>query len=153
MIFKIIAIGTKLQLSELIKGGANVNVQDEDKRTPLIHAVIENKIEMVKLLVENAADINIQDSLGYTALHYASQSYFVEVCRVLLENKANVDVKDNYGNTPLFRAVFNSGGKGEIIGLLRSYNADINLKNHSGVSPLDLANTIANYNVKQYMLE
>lgn len=69
-----------------------------------------------------------------------------------MEYKAEVDLKDNYGNTPLSRAVFNSQGRGGIVKLLIKYNADINLKNKSGISPLDLANSIANYNVKQYMI-
>jgi len=60
-------------------------------------------------------------------------------------------LQDNYVNTPLFRAVFSSNGRGDIIKLLLLYNADMNLKNKSGISPLQLAKTIGNYDITQYM--
>lgn len=150
-VFKVILVGTVEQLSKLICSGANINIQDKDKRTPLIQAVIDNKIEMARLLIQNGADINIQDLLGYTALHYAAQNFSVEICKLLIESNAIIDVQDNYGNTPLFRAVFSSNGRGDIIRLLLLYNADMNLKNKSGISPLQLAKTIGNYDITQYM--
>ena len=150
-IFKVISVGSVEQLNKLICLGADINIQDKDKRTPLIHAVIDNQIEMVRLLIYNGAKINIQDSLGYTALHYAAQNYLVDICKILSENNAIVDIQDNYGNTPLFRAVFNSNERGDIIKLLLMYNADMNLKNKSGVSPLQLSKTIGNFNITQYM--
>lgn len=101
---------------------------------------------MVIILIRNGADVNIQDSLGYTALHYETQNYLVEACKLLLENKADVDIQDIQGNTSLFRAVFNSMGRGEVI-----VGADINVKNKHGVSPLQLANTIGNFDITQFM--
>lgn len=150
-IFKVIFSGTNQQLIELIKAGTDINIQDKDKRTPLIQATIDNKIDKMIILINNGADVNIQDSLGYAALNYAAQNYLIDACKLLLENKAAVDIQDVHGNTPLFRAVFNSKGRGEIINLLRSFGADINLKNKHGVSPLQLANTIGNFDVTQFM--
>jgi ankyrin repeat protein len=150
-IFDVVAFGTNLQLVEIIEAGVNVNCQDRSKRTPLIYATIDCKLDMMEILISNGADVNIQDSLGWCALHFAAQNNSSDACRLLLENSAIVDFQEMHGNTPLFKAVFNSRGNGEAIELLRTYGADINLENNYGVSPLKLANTIANYDVARFM--
>lgn len=126
------------------------NERDSDGRTPLIHAVIDNKLDIAKLLLESGANANIQDLLGNTALHYAAQSYHVDMAILLLRYKATVDLTDNYGNTPLWRAVFYSRGRGDMIAVLLKAGADRNHQNKNGKSPLELAKNIANYNVAQY---
>lgn len=70
--------------------------------------------------------------------------------RALLEAGARVDSVDNYGNTPLWRAVFGSCGRGDMIQLLLAAGANPHAKNLSGVSPFDLASSIGNYDVKQF---
>jgi ankyrin repeat protein len=72
------------------------------------------------------------------------------MARLLLDSGASVDPRDANGNTPLFRAVFNSRGRGELIGLLRQRGADANSTNKFGVSPVGLARTIANYDVARF---
>lgn len=129
-----------------------INIQDKDGRTPLIHAVVDDKLNIIKLLVEKGADINIQDSVGYTALHYASQNFSLETLKILLDNGAKIDIQDVHGNTPLFRAVFNSKGRGEVINLLLEYGANKYIENKYGVSPLKLSETIGNYDVKQFLV-
>jgi uncharacterized protein len=71
----------------------------------------------------------------------------------LLDAGALVDPRDSYGNTPLFRAVFNSSGNGDVIKLLRGAGADPYAKNASGISPLKLARTISNYDVRQFFCD
>ena len=139
------------RLQKLIEAGCDVNARDRMKRTPLMNVTIDKKLEMAKLLTKAGADLNLQDSGGWTALHYAAQNNSLEFCMLLLDNKAIVDVKDEHGNTPLSNAVFNSQGTGEVIRLLLSRGADKNLKNNYDVSPLDLANSIANYDVAQFL--
>jgi ankyrin repeat protein len=91
-----------------------------------------------------------QDSGGYTALHFAAQNFHVETVKALLKAGAAVDVPDNFGNSALGRATFNSRGRGDIIHLLLGSGADPNRPNKSGISPLKLAQTIGNYDVKQF---
>jgi ankyrin repeat protein len=110
-----------------------------------------NNLKVAEILLKHGADVNAQDNQGWTALHFAAQNYSEEAIKMLLANNCEVDVKDMHGNTPLFRAVFNSKGRGEVIQLLICHGADKNLKNNHGMSPSDLASTIANYNITQYM--
>jgi ankyrin repeat protein len=56
--------------------------------------------------------------LGNSALHYAAQEYHCEMARLLLDSGASVDIQDKHGNTSLWRAVFNSRGRGDVISIL-----------------------------------
>ena len=138
-------------LSQMLNSGCDVNIQDEDGRTPLMEAVIDNNVEIVKLLIHHGADVNQQDFLGETsALHFAAQNNSSELVGILLENQVEVDLEDLNGNTPLSDAVFNSRGEGNVIKLLLLHGGDKNKKNKHGVSPLNLADSIANYNIIKY---
>jgi uncharacterized protein len=102
------------------------------------------------LLLEFGAQVDVQDESGNSALYYAAQGYFPELATMLISRGAAVDIQDQYGNTPLWRAVFNSAGRGELISILLKAGADRNHRNQRGKSPLELANTIANFNVTQF---
>jgi ankyrin repeat protein len=59
-------------------------------------------------------------------------------------------MQDMHGNTALWRAVYESRGRGEMIRILCAHGADKNLRNKNAVSPEELARTIANYDVMQF---
>ncbi|CAM3876612.1 ankyrin repeat domain-containing protein [Mesobacillus thioparans] len=129
----------------------DINSTDEvEGRTALMYAVIHKENEVVKLLLKKGANVNLRDGNGYTALHFASQNYSLDIAKILLDHKGEVDLKDLNGNTPLSNAVFYSNGKGEMIHLLLRYGADKLLQNNYGVSPIELARTIANYDLEKY---
>lgn len=138
-------------LKEGLARGSDPNRPDEDGRTPLIHAAIDNRIEAARILLESGANVNAQDHTGYSALHYSAQEYHPEIAALLLDNRAFVDIQDNYGNTPLWRAVFNSRGRGELAIILIRAGANKNHRNKNRKSPLDLAKNIANYDVAQFL--
>jgi ankyrin repeat protein len=135
--------GLKASLAQ----GSDTNQVDSDGRTPLIQAAIDNRLEVAKLLLESGANVNAQDALGNSALHYAAQEYHCEMAMLLLGNGASVDMQDKHGNTPLWRAVFNSRGRGEVIAILLKAGADKSHRNRTGKTPLELTKTIANYNI------
>lgn len=113
----------------------------------LYETVLSNDIEEVKKMILNC-DINeAEETTGFTALHYCAQNQYTDIAKLLLEHGADVDPKDNYGNTPLFKAVFFSEGKTDMIELLLKAGADPNIKNNAGVSPKELADNIANFDV------
>jgi uncharacterized protein len=119
-------------------------------RTELHYAAVEKNVPLVHQLLAAGAEPDQADDNGWTALHFACQSGSESVVRTLLNADASVDPVDSYGNTPLWKAVFNSRGNGELIALLRAAGADPRRKNASGISPLSLARTIANYDIRQF---
>ena len=126
------------------------NAKDKDNRTLLCHAVIAQNYSLAEWLLEQGYDPDFADKLGWTPLHYAAQNYQVDFGRLLILHRADLEVKDNLGNTPLWRAAFSSQGKGDFIKLLLDNGANPENANSSGISPLSLAQSIANYNVKQF---
>ncbi|HUD25458.1 MAG TPA: ankyrin repeat domain-containing protein [Burkholderiaceae bacterium] len=135
----------------LLESGVDPNSRDRDARTPLMYAVVDGKLNVFGLLATYpGVDLNAQDKSGNSALHFAAQDYRVAEAETLLKLQARVDARDSYGNTPLWRAVFNSQGRGEIIRLLLAHGADPNSKNDKGKSPIDAARVIANFDVAQH---
>jgi ankyrin repeat protein len=123
---------------------------DRDGRTELHHAIIDGQLEQVRSLLDGGADANAHDKTGWTSLHFAAQRFALEIATLLIQHGADVEAQDAYGGTPLFRAVFESRGRGEMIDLLRRAGADSKRQNSRGVSPLSLARTIGNYDVAQF---
>ncbi|HEY4913726.1 MAG TPA: ankyrin repeat domain-containing protein [Candidatus Dormibacteraeota bacterium] len=70
------------------------------------------------------ADPNLGDRQGFTPLHLAAQQWSVDVAKRLLDHGAEVDAENVFGSTPLFVAVFNSKGRGDLISLPRERGAD-----------------------------
>ena len=103
------------ELHSLAESGELIGERDSYGRTGLMEAVITGKNDIVKLFLDRGADTNAQDHNGYSALHFVAQDFQLEAARLLLNANAKVDIQDEYGNSPLWRAVFNSQGRGEVI--------------------------------------
>jgi len=131
-------------------GADEINLVDRDGRSAIFQAVLAKSADIASVLVKKGADLNLRDNKGWSPLHCTAQNYLPQIAELLIENGADIECKDDNGNTPLWRAAFSSQGKGEMIKLLLSKGGDRNNENDSGISPLKLANTIANYDVKQF---
>jgi len=81
------------------------------------------------------------------ALILATKLHRKDSVDILLRHSIPIDYQDAYGNTALYYAIV--GNDIHIVKLLRSHNADMNIKNIVGVSPLDYAKSLG----YQYMLD
>lgn len=145
-------LAQNLETVKLLLGkDENIEIRDKNGRTPFLNAVMNNNFRIVELLIDHGANINVQDNLDFSALHYACQSQNIEMTIFLIEKGSAIDIVDAHGNTPLGRAVYTSQGHGEVIKLLLDAGANKERKNFYGVSPLDLANSIGNYDVKRFL--
>jgi len=124
---------------------------DEYGRTGLHYAARDGNVARVEALLSTGADPRAADDNGWMPLHFAVQAFAPAACEALLQAGSPVNAQDVHGNTPLWRAVFDSRGRGEVIAVLRRHGADAGIANTSGVSPADLAARIANYDVKQLL--
>lgn len=129
---------------------STINLPDNGGRSVLSVVVNYGDVVLLQWLLAKSPALDQQDRNGWTALHFAAQAYAVEMAALLLAAGASVDVSDAYGNTALWRAAFESRGRGEMLQLLLAHRANPDQPNHSGVSPRQLAKTIANFDVKQF---
>jgi uncharacterized protein len=139
------------QVRQALVAGAQVDSLDREGRTSLFYAVQDGSDDIVDELIKSGANVNASDKSNKTPLHFAVSSYQVGIAKTLLRCGAIVDAQDAYGNTPLLDAVFESKGRGQIIGLLLSSGANRTLKNKHGVSPEGLAKSIGNYDLMPFL--
>ena len=117
------------------------------------YAALNDDVAQVVELLAGGADPDAADVQGFTALHFACQQGGVESARALLDGGATVDSVDAFGNTPLWTAVFNSRGRGDLIELLWTHGADPLHVNNAGRTPVSLARLIANFDVAQFFAD
>lgn len=95
-------IGVVKILLEIV---TDVNIQDNDGGTALMHVSIMGHKEVVELLINKGANVNLQDNDGETALIHAVKYGHKEIVELLLKNGANVNILNKFGKTALMYAV------------------------------------------------
>ena len=97
----------------LVKGGANLEKENDDGQTPLYSAVHHGNIEIVKFLIDSGANINTAEAgSDYSPLHLALfcpgdeldvnayKNYF-NIATLLINSGANLNAKTSNHRTPL----------------------------------------------------
>lgn len=101
-VFQAVEQGSFFDVQKCILAKADVNRKDKASGfSPLILAVCENKVDVVKLLLDSGAKVESSDRQGRTALHYASDYGLVECVHALVNAGAGLNVKDEEGYTAL----------------------------------------------------
>jgi ankyrin repeat protein len=84
----------------LLRNGAELEMEDDYKRTPL-HRAVKAKNHVMRLLVNKGANIHAVDMYGQTALHIAAEAGLRDDVHFLLGHGAEAESKDHKGRTPL----------------------------------------------------
>uniref|UniRef100_A0AAR2JD25 KAP NTPase domain-containing protein n=1 Tax=Pygocentrus nattereri TaxID=42514 RepID=A0AAR2JD25_PYGNA len=138
-------------VQELIRRGANVNLDDVDCWTALISAAKEGHVEVVKELLDNNANVEHRDMGGWTALMWAAYKGRVEVARLLLEKGANPNITGQYSVYPIIWAA--GRGHSEIVRLLLQHGAKVNCSDKYGTTALIWAARKGHYECVMHLLE
>uniref|UniRef100_A0A3Q0SDQ1 Kinase D-interacting substrate 220b n=1 Tax=Amphilophus citrinellus TaxID=61819 RepID=A0A3Q0SDQ1_AMPCI len=138
-------------VQELIRRGANVNLDDVDCWSALISAAKEGHVEVVKELLENSAYIEHRDMGGWTALTWASYKGRVEVTKLLLEHGANPNTTGQYSVYPIIWAA--GRGHADIVKLLLQNGAKVNCSDKYGTTPLIWAARKGHFDCVMHLLE
>ncbi|KAI0132969.1 ankyrin repeat-containing domain protein [Xylariales sp. AK1849] len=94
---------------ELIRNGCLLDCQDEFGYTPLMRAVEDGSIDMVKLLVENCADITARDANRKSLLNIAGDSSKTpSIFQYLLGKGLDAYQADNFGYYALHDAILDA---------------------------------------------
>ena len=139
------------KVCEHLRRGADMNARDRfhapdglHRRTPLMLAAVDNRLELAKLLVGNGASVNYQsggpdlerqDGAGWSALMYAAGAGQVETATYLLDQGAEINMQWASGYSSLHEAAI--WGRYETVELLIARGANVNVRDYGvGETPL-----------------
>jgi len=125
-----------LTTSTLIALGADIEAKDAYGDSPLYHATVTGRQEIVELLVQQGADINEIMEEG-TLLSLAIYRGHFEVVKILITMGANVNLKMKNNETLLHHAA--EQGERIFIELLVNAGAEVNARTEYDVTPLHIA--------------
>lgn len=114
-----------------------LNRPDDRGKSPLFHAVTNNRVEIVAFLLEQGADPQFADATGLTPLHIAVWHGRAEPAKLLVERGADIHARDVFGDTPLHTAAMH--GRVDMVRWLLSIGADPAAANDEGLTPAALA--------------
>ena len=122
-------------MKELLKAGADVNMENKLCNTALMVAARMGHVYCVRELIKAGADVNIRTENGTTPLIAASHSTNENMSiSELLEAGAELNSADDNGDTPLMVAI--KQGNESIVRLLLEKGSAVNAKNNRGETAL-----------------
>lgn len=111
------------RVTRLLNAGAQANVRDKSKRSPLHLAAENSHPQTCRLLVEYGAFVDAVDRYAKTPLHLAAENGHSQTCQALLSLGANVNLFDSNLSSPLCYA--SQRGHRKTVATLLDHGADI----------------------------
>ncbi|XP_040033244.2 LOW QUALITY PROTEIN: ankyrin repeat domain-containing protein 22 [Gasterosteus aculeatus] len=141
-------------LYRLLREDANqLNVQDRHNGdTPLIAACRRGNLRVVRYLLDNGADVHLPNEKQRTSLHYLSKRSFSLLDYLLISILMPILLLGYFlmkGNTALHYVCQRKSHR--LIPLLLNSNADTNITNNEGETPLDIATRLKFKNIVQML--
>ena len=121
----------------LIDNASDLEIQDDDGRTPLLLAAEENLLGVVQHLLTKEAKVNTEDDYGHTPIHAAAKNGHRDMAELLLKNKATIEAQDECQNTPLHWA--SREGQEAVVELLLEKGANTKATDEYGRTARTLA--------------
>ncbi|KAL3429138.1 ankyrin repeat-containing domain protein [Aspergillus tetrazonus] len=123
-------------LQWLLDHGAQIDARGNDGDTALsLASVYGNSRAAEVLLHHGVTDLELARSMMY-----AAGPGHINVMNALMTHGAYINVQDSSGTTPMHMAV--ERNKPAAVWLLCSWGADVTLRNHSGQTALDVAESL-----------
>ena len=116
----------------------NINSKNTSGSTALMVAIENTRDEVVKALINKGANVNAADNKGWTPLLFAAQEGYLKIVQALLSApEIDINARKPSVGTALMVAVDN--GKDDVVKALIDYNANANIADKHGWTPLILA--------------
>lgn len=141
-LIKAIKDGNTQSVKQSISKKLKVNSSDNSSRyetTPLLYAISNGNLEIIKLLVDSGADVNKADITGLTPLMMASSTGKIDVVSYLIKKGTKVKAVDNKGYTSLSYAIVNDNIEGVDLLLKQGLSFKKHYDGFYGMSDLMLA--------------
>lgn len=141
----------------LIEAGADVGALpgpgDRDQRSLAVLAAVLPDLRLLRELIARGVDVNAAHA-GMTPLLAATRDSWhgrPDAVMTLLANGADPRIVDHEGNTPLHLAARSSDPG--VAALLRDAAAELEARNHDGLTPLGMACAVGNWRLAKFLLE
>ena len=138
----------------LIESGAVVRLSDDEDMTPLKNAIKGNHFSVAYYLVQHGADpddIYIDEKKKkHNLLMDAVVSGNEKFALLLIEKNCNIEYTDIGGVSVITQAAHQ--GMFSVVEALLKRNADINVKNKEGITPLLAASSEGHHNIVRILL-
>jgi ankyrin repeat protein len=126
-------------VEDLLARGANPNILNNAKETPLMLVCERGTVEDAKLLIENGADVNVkgdgEQSAIYLATRYGAHDILEYLCKI---KGADLNAAwDFIGYTPLIQAAEDNDI--EAVRILCENGADSTIKDKEGKTAIEIA--------------
>ena len=128
---------TDLAIRSIRKTPKIIKQYDNNKCTPLHHAVFEEDENLVQLILSYKPNLQAKDVYGNTALHFACEMKSKRVVKLLIRSGANPNIQNNDGISPLHIAAELNNLR--IADLLIIGGAMVNIRDSMGKTPLTYA--------------
>jgi ankyrin repeat protein len=142
--------GNHEMVSLALRKGAVLSLKTANDVNPFHHAIKEEQVEIVELLLDAGANLAATDADGRNALHIASSHRGrrtltvlyddrkkAQIVSALLDHGAPVNHRTPNGDTALHFAV--PTGDGSVVDILLRGGASVNIRNKRGSTPLHAA--------------
>jgi ankyrin repeat protein len=130
-------LGDAQKVKRYLDKGGDINATDMEGITPLFMALLENQVDVAKLLLEQDIDVNIPDKDGSRPLSAAAGMGDQYLVKTMISKGSIVNYQENDGWSPLHYACHL--GHSAIVKILLESGADPNLKDSKGLTPIDYA--------------
>ncbi|WPG98159.1 histone-lysine N-methyltransferase EHMT1-like protein [Acrodontium crateriforme] len=121
----------------LLELGADVDMNNCYKTTPLMYAAKHGSVDLMETLLEFAPDLHKRSFINTAAIHAAIWPAKIDVLELLLRAGANPDQPLFDGSTPLHCAA--NVRNPNVAQCLLKYNADPTRRNEQGKTALEIA--------------
>lgn len=113
-LFAAVEMNNSINVNMLLQAGANPNIRNADRMTPLLFAASSGFVEVVDLLIANDAQVNTKSKSGDTSLLLAIKNSHIGVVRSLVAAGSKDGYKgfveaEKLGNKDLIKAMIDSG--------------------------------------------
>ena len=126
-------------------GFVEFDTPNDNGYTPLMFAVLQGHVDVLRVLHEIGVDLNKANNQGFTASSIAVSETTVDVLRVLGELGADLDKANINGDTPAIIAA--SIENVDALRVLHELGADLNKANNTGETPAIISASLGKLDV------
>ncbi len=135
------------QVARYIQQGVNFNITDQNKRSPLLVALLSGHEKLSAIILPQSNQANRADINSLRPIHVATTQGYEKIIRKLIDRKVNINAKDALGNTALMIATRHDDKA--LIELLLKNKADPQVKNKKNQTAPQIAQKLNLSNAKK----